>query len=173
MVLLIGMRPKSMFSLFNYCATRKGLKNPRLMAGKGLRCCSFDLAVNACGTNYTQSFHFCKFYRKICCMIVFGIPVHSAMSLHKNQRPSFKISATRATTFLRVVVIVGLLLFCSSRINSRPSENALYQRNTSTMYSKLNINFLNHFNCFCGIKTGFPTKTKCCMLFNCFFHYNL
>ncbi len=28
------------------------------------------------------------------------------------------------------------------------------------MYSRLTINFLNHFKCFCGIKTGFPAKNK-------------
>ncbi len=33
MVLLTGVRPKSMFGLFDHCATKKGLKNPRLMAG--------------------------------------------------------------------------------------------------------------------------------------------
>ncbi len=33
MVLLTGLLPKSMFGLFDHCATRKVLKNPRLMAG--------------------------------------------------------------------------------------------------------------------------------------------
>ncbi len=33
MVRLIGVWPKSMFGLFDRCATRKGLKNPRLTAG--------------------------------------------------------------------------------------------------------------------------------------------
>ncbi len=32
MVLLTDVRPESMFSLFDRCTTRKGLKNPRLMA---------------------------------------------------------------------------------------------------------------------------------------------
>ncbi len=39
-----------------------------------------------------------------------------------------------------------------------------------TIYSRLTLNFFNHFKCFCGIKTGFPAKTNCCTLFNCFFH---
>ncbi len=41
------------------------------------------------------------------------------------------------------------------------------------MYSRLIINFLSHFNRFCGIKTGFPAKTNFCTLFNCFFNYDL
>ncbi len=41
-------------------------------------------------------------------------------------------------------------------------------KHCSTMYSKLTINFLNHFKCFCGIKMGFPAKTNRYMLFNCF-----
>ncbi len=41
------------------------------------------------------------------------------------------------------------------------------------MYSSLTINFLNHFKCFCGIKTSFPAKTNRCTLFSCFFHYDL
>ncbi len=32
----------------------------------------------------------------------------------------------------------------------------------STIYSRLAINFLNHFKCFCGIKTGFPAKINNC-----------
>ncbi len=43
----------------------------------------------------------------------------------------------------------------------------------NTMYSRLIINFLNHFKRFCVIKTGFPAKTNRCTLFNCFFHYDL
>ncbi len=33
MVILTGMRPKSMFGLFDHCATRKDLDNPQLMVG--------------------------------------------------------------------------------------------------------------------------------------------
>ncbi len=33
MMLSTGVRPKSIFGFFDRCATRKGLKNPRLMAG--------------------------------------------------------------------------------------------------------------------------------------------
>ncbi len=33
MVLMTGVRPKFIFVLFECCATRKGLKNPELMAG--------------------------------------------------------------------------------------------------------------------------------------------
>ncbi len=42
-----------------------------------------------------------------------------------------------------------------------------------TMHSRLTINFLNHFKCFYSSKTGFSAKTNCCVLFNCFFHYDL
>ncbi len=41
-------------------------------------------------------------------------------------------------------------------------------KHCSTMYSKLTINFLNHFKCFRDIKTGFPATTNCCTLFNSF-----
>ncbi len=41
-------------------------------------------------------------------------------------------------------------------------------KHCSTMYSRLTINFLNYFKCFCGIKTGIPAKMTRCMLFNCF-----
>ncbi len=40
-----------------------------------------------------QSFHFCKSSHKICCTIVFGIPIHSVMSLHEDRWSSFKIPA--------------------------------------------------------------------------------
>ncbi len=91
--------------------------------------CSFCLAVNVCGTNHAQSFHFCKSSCKICCTIVFGVPIHSAMSVHEDRLSFFKISAARAM-FSCILVIVGLLLTCSSQIDSRPSENVLYQWNT-------------------------------------------
>ncbi len=42
----------------------------------------------------------------------------------------------------------------------------------STMYNRLTINFLNHFKCFCDIKTCIPAKRNRCTLFNCFFHYH-
>ncbi len=43
----------------------------------------------------------------------------------------------------------------------------------SAMCSRLTINFLNNFKCFCGIKTSISAKTNCCTLFSCIFHYNL
>ncbi len=46
-------------------------------------------------------------------------------------------------------------------------------KHCSILYSRLTINPLNHFRCFCGITTGFPAKTNRCALFNCFFHYDL
>ncbi len=46
-------------------------------------------------------------------------------------------------------------------------------KHSSTMYSRLTINFLNHLKCFCGTKAGFPAKTNHCTLLNCFFHYDL
>ncbi len=45
--------------------------------------------------------------------------------------------------------------------------------NCSTMYSRFTINSLNHFKCFCGIKTGFSAKINRCTSFSCFFHYDL
>ncbi len=48
-----------------------------------------------------------------------------------------------------------------------------YSLKNPYMYSRLAMNFLNHFECFCDIKTNFPAKTNRCMLFNCFFHYDL
>ncbi len=52
-------------------------------------------------------------------------------------------------------------------------KRVVTMKHRSTMYNRLTMNFLNHFKCFCGIKTAFPTKTNPCMLFNCFFHYDL
>ncbi len=52
-------------------------------------------------------------------------------------------------------------------------KRIVLMKHCSTMYSRITINFVNHFKCFCGIKTGFPAKTNRCTLFNCFFHYDL
>ncbi len=75
--------------------------------------------------------------------------------------------------FLHVLVVISLPLPCSSRIDSCPSENVLYQRNTVARCTADTINFLNHFKSFCGIKIVFPGKTNRCTLFNCFLHYDL
>ncbi len=94
------------------------------------------------------------------------------MSLHKHRRSSFKISAMWVM-FSHILLVVGLALLCSSRINSHPLKTRCTNEILSTMYSRLTINFLNYFKCFYGIKTGFPAKTYRCTLFNCFFYYNL
>ncbi len=95
------------------------------------------------------------------------------MSLHEDRRSSFKISATRAM-FSRVLVVVGLPLLCSSWIDSHPSENMLLpMKHSSTMYSRLTINFLNHFKCFCGIKPAFQQKRIAARCSVVFFHYDL
>ncbi len=73
--------------------------------------------------------------------------------------------------FSHVLVIVGLPLLCLSQIDSRPSENPLYQWNTVARCTRDKL--FNHFKYFCGIKTSFSVKTHHCTLFNCFFHYNL
>ncbi len=53
-------------------------------------------------------------------------------------------------------------------------KHVVLTKHSSTMYSRHSINFLNHFKCFCSIKTGFPTKRNRYKLFNYrFFHYNL
>ncbi len=46
-------------------------------------------------------------------------------------------------------------------------------KHCNTIYSRLAINFLNPFKCFCGNKTSFPAKTYRCTFFNCFLHYDL
>ncbi len=52
-------------------------------------------------------------------------------------------------------------------------KHIVSKKHCSTVHSRLTIHFLNHFNHFCGIKTGFPAKTNGCTLFNCFFLYDL
>ncbi len=89
------------------------------------------------------------------------------MNVHEDRWSFFKICAVWA--IFSCILVVGLPLFCSSKIDSHPSENTLYQWNhCSTMYSRLTINVLNHFKCFCSIRTSFPAKTNRCTLFNCF-----
>ncbi len=101
-------------------------------------------------------------------MIVLGIHIHSPMGLHEDRRSSFKILAMRAM-FSRVFVIVDLLLLCSSRIDSPPSENALYQQNTVARCTAITINFMNHFKCFVALKPIFQQKriaARCLIVFS-------
>ncbi len=137
-----------------------------------LRCCSFYSAVNACSINHVQSFHFCKSLRKICCAIVFGVLVHSVISYMKtDDLPSKSWLCEQCFR-----VFLSLLVFLFSA--HRKSNLAFWKRivptkHCSTMFSRLIINFLNHFKCCCGIKTGFPAKTNHCTLFSWFFFYDL
>ncbi len=136
-----------------------------------LRRCSFSSTVNACGTNHAQSFCFCKSSHKICCTIVFGTPVRSAMSLRLTiffqniSYTSYVFTFSHHKHFSTSLLIMNRLSpFWKCYV---PMKHCI------TTYNRVTINFLNHFKCFCVIKTGFPSKTNRCTLFNCFFHYNL
>ncbi len=94
-----------------------------------IKALSFLFGCEGCGTNHTQSFRFCKSSRKVCCVIVFIIPIHSSMSLHKGWRSSFKI-------WLHEQCFHTFLLSFFFRFSAHhestlaPSKNVLYQQNT-------------------------------------------
>ncbi len=86
------------------------------------------------------------------------------MSLHEDRRSSFKISAVW-TMFSCVLVIVRLLLLYSSRIDSYPPENVLYQRNTIARYTADSpYTFWIISNVFVALKPAFQQKriAACC-----------
>ncbi len=116
-----------------------------------------------------HSFHFCKSSRKICCTIVFGMPLHSALSLHEDRRSSFKILAMWAM-FSHIPVIVGLPLLCSSQIDSRLSEDVLYHRNTVTQCTADPLQtFWIISNVFVALKPAFQPKqiaARCSIVFS-------
>ncbi len=94
------------------------------------------------------------------------------------------LKVTRSTIFLHNIGCTSDVSMHSFRrwssmsqlITNRLSpfwKRIVSMKHCSTMYSRLAINFLNHFKCFCHIKTGFPAKTNHCPLFICLFQYDL
>ncbi len=89
-------------------------------------------------------------------------------------------STWRSTIFLQNIGYASNVFTCSCHRRSSASvlitnrlppfwKCIVPTKHCSTMYSRLTLNFLNNFKCFCGIKTGFPAKTNLCRLFNIFF----
>ncbi len=92
-------------------------------------CCSCCSAVNAGGTNRAHSFRSFKSSDKMRWMMVFGIPILSAIILQLIRWPSFKTAATRAM-FSFVFIVPGLRLHFASSIDYSPATNWLCHRNT-------------------------------------------
>ncbi len=93
-------------------------------------------------------------------------------------------STRRPTIFLQNIGYISNVFTCSCHYWSSTSplitnqlspfwKRVLPTKHCGTMYSRLTINFSSHLKCCCGIETIFPAKTNCCILFNCFFHYDL
>ncbi len=116
-----------------------------------IRGCSFCSAVSACGTNHVENFHFCKSSYKLCCTIVFVFPVCSAMSLREDWCSSFKISTTRAMFFAHSCCHRSSVSLLIMNHLSPFWKRVVPTKHCSTTYSRLTINFLTNFNCFCGI----------------------
>ncbi len=113
--------------------------------------CSHCSTVNACGTNRAHSFHFVNSSDRMWWMVVFGIPLLTAIILQLAQRSFFK-TATTWVVFSFVYIIRGLPLRSASSFNSSPAANRLCHQNTIAQNTEASLNpFTNISHIFAAV----------------------
>ncbi len=140
--------------------------------------CSRWSVVNACGTNLACSFSFFKRSDRMRWMMVFGIPIHSTITLQLACRSSFKIAATGAmyllfpafrfalclqltpqppqTGYVNKIPLCTLLCVFNRLLGRRkPAMSSKYH---STQHGRVIKHFYKHFPHFRSRKSHFTTK---------------